>query len=161
MKKGAAVLLSLITGGVGAVTGAMTVLQKLNTKIDYKDKRIDKFKGYFDVTNQWICLKNQGRSLEEYFIKNGYKNIAIYGMGELGNRLLEELEGSSIKAVYGIDKNAESLYSPIELKEIDDELPPVDVIVVTPFFIYDEVEELLMDRVDYPIVSIEDVVFTI
>ena len=161
MKKGAAFALSLVTGVAGAAAAAGAVFRKFNQKIDWKDKRIDKFKGYFDVTNQWISLKNQGHSLEEYFTKNGYKNIAIYGMGELGNRLAEELEGSSITAVYGIDKNAENVYSPIELKGIDDELPPVDVIVVTPFFIYDEVEELLMDRVDYPVVSIEDVVFTI
>ncbi len=149
-----------VMGFVGIIGGWIFTVRKLNEKIDKKDARISKFKNYFDVTNAWVNLKNQGRNLEEYFVKNGWRRIAIYGMGELGNRLAEELKGSSITIEYSIDKNADSVFAETEVKRIDEELPDVDVIVVTPFFVYDEVEQALREVVDCPIVSIEDVVFS-
>lgn len=147
-------------GFAGAIGGWIFTAKKLNEKINKKDARINKFKNYFDVTNEWVNLKNQGRNLEEYFVKNGWKQIAIYGMGELGNRLAEELKGSSVIIEYAIDKNADDIFAEMEVKRIDEELPPVDVIVVTPLFVYSEVEQTLREAVEYPIVSIEDVVFS-
>ena len=149
-----------VMGFVGIIGGWIFTERKLNEKIDKKEATIRKFKNYYDVTNAWVNLKNQGRNLEEYFVKNGWRRIAIYGMGELGNRLAEELKGSSITIEYSIDKNADSVFAETEVKRIDEELPDVDVIVVTPFFVYDEVEQALREVVDCPIVSIEDVVFS-
>lgn len=149
-----------VIGFAGAIGGWIFTAKKLNEKINKKDARINKFKNYFDVTNEWVNLKNQGRNLEEYFVKNGWKQIAIYGMGELGNRLAEELKGSSVIIEYAIDKNADDIFAEMEVKRIDEELPPVDVIVVTPLFVYSEVEQTLREAVEYPIVSIEDVVFS-
>ncbi len=161
MKKGTGAILSIISGAAGAAIGAGVTNQNMQKKIDWYEKRVDKFKNYFDVTNEWLRLKNEGRSLAEYFEKKEWKHIAIYGMGELGNRLLEELKDSSVAVDYAIDKYTDKVYSEVNVLEVTDELPKVDVIVVTPFFAYDEVEETLMNLVDYPIVSIEDVVFEI
>lgn len=161
MKKGAAFFLTLVAGIAGAAAGAGFVSKKMSETIEKKDGRINKFKNYFDVTNQWIELKNAGRGLEEYFEKNGWHHIAVYGMGELGNRLVEELKNSKIVIEYAIDKRSDMVFSEVELKEMDEELPKVDAIVVTPFFDYDKIEETLMEIVDYPIVSIEEVVFSL
>lgn len=147
-------------GMLGALFGWFRTLVRERKEIDYRDARIDKFKRYFDLTNEWLRLKNQRRNLEEYFVKNGWSHIAIYGMGELGCRLTEELQDSCVTVEYAIDKKGGNMSSKTVIKELKEELPPVDVIVVTPVFAYDEVEEALMDRVDYPIVSMEDVVFS-
>lgn len=149
----------LVVGGIiGAVAVWIAKFKSYSKEIEQKDWRINKFKNYFDVTNEWIRLRNQGRRLEEFFLKNQWSNIAIYGMGELGNRLVEELKDSSITIKYGIDKNVDRVDGGIEIKKLEEKLFPVDVIVITPFFMYKEIEEELMELVNYPIVSIEDVV---
>lgn len=160
-KKGAAVLLSLGTGFAGAATGAAAVFKQLNKSIDKKDKRIEKFKSYFDILNQWMIYKHEGRNLCEYFEKKGYKKIAIYGVGELGSRLYEELKGTDIEVAYGIDKRNISWSDDTATKIVEPHMidEPVDVIVVTPVFDYDAIEEQLMDVVDYPVISLEDVVY--
>lgn len=161
MKKGMGAILSVLSGAAGATIGAGITVKKFNKKVDWYEKRVDKFKSYFDVTNEWIRLKNQGKNLAEYFQKNGWSHIAIYGMGELGNRLLEELKNSDIVVEYAIDKHAEKEYAEINILEVEEELPIVDVIVITPIYVYDEVEELLAEKMNCPIVSIEDVVYTV
>ena len=157
MKKG-------MTGFLGTVVGAVAgvvVASNLNGKqITQKSEKLDKFKGYYNLLNQWLFLKQAGKSLEEYFVKNGYKTVAIYGMGEMGNRLYDELKNSQeIEMSFAIDKNAASAYSELEVLELEDDLPQVDVIVVTATFAYEEIEKKLNERIDYPIVSLEDVVY--
>lgn len=148
-----------ICGIFGTIAGWIITSKKKKDLINYKDFRINKFQKYFDVTNEWVRLKNQGRNLEEFFVKNGWMHIAIYGMGELGHRLVEELKESKITIEYAIDEHIEKVSSEIEVKAPAKELEPVDVIVVTPFFEYPVVEDKLMELVDYPIISLEDVVF--
>lgn len=148
-----------ILGMLGTAAGWMVSAKKKKELLNYKDFRINKFQKYFDVTNEWVRLKNQGRNLEEFFLKNGWTHIAVYGMGELGHRLVEELNGSRVSIDYAIDEHIDKVLSEIEVKEPDCGLPSVDVIVVTPFFEYSVVEDKLMELVDYPIISLEDVVF--
>jgi phosphoglycerate dehydrogenase-like enzyme len=112
------------------------------------------------MLNQWLSLKQQGKSLEQYFIDNGYKSIAIYGVGEMGARLCEELKGTSIEVKYGIDKNASSTYSELEVKDAAEYVyEKVDVIVVTAIFAFDEIYGVMESKVDCPILSLEDIVF--
>ncbi|MCI8567065.1 MAG: hypothetical protein HFI39_12280 [Lachnospiraceae bacterium] len=148
------------TAGILTVlVGCLRVIVKQGREIAELKARIYKFKGYFNLTNEWLHLKNQGKNLKEYFVKKDWHHIAIYGIGELGQRLVEELQDSDVIVEYAIDKKGSNIFSNITIKEPKEELLPVDAIVVTPVFAYDEVEEALMDRVDDPIVSLEDVVF--
>ena len=78
-------------------------------------------------------------------------------MGELGNRLYEELKETEIIMKYGIDKN--SGFGEIEILDIDDELPEVDVVVVTAVFDFDKIESNLKDKVNCPVISLEDIVY--
>lgn len=161
MKKGTTVIVSLVTGLIGAAVSAGTMLQKFNKKIDWRDKRIDKFKSYFDIMNKWMMWKHEGRNLCEYFESEGYKKIAVYGMGELGNRLYEELKDTNIKIVFAIDRKSNNVTSEVtvvEPDELNDEFT-ADVIDVTPIFDYDNIESMLIEKVDIPIISLEEVVY--
>lgn len=154
MKKGTIAVLSTVLGG--AIGAAVVGRNSEKTKTAQR-ARTDKFYGYFQVLNQWLAIKNEGKSLVEYFYKNGYKKIAIYGIGELGNRLVEELRGTDIKIEYVIDKKQDFANTDLPILTVED-ATEVDVIVVTPIFAYDEIEGLLMDHLDYPVVSLEEVV---
>ena len=111
--------------------------------------------------NQWVAVKQEGKNLADYFDKQGYKSIAIYGMSYAGERLLEELKCSDIQVQYGIDKNADNIYMDVNIVTMEDELKPVDAIVVTPIFFFDDIEEELSQKIDCPIISLEDVLYEV
>ena len=82
-------------------------------------------------------------------------------MGEVGNRLYSELKDSSIKVEYAVDKNAGFINDDLEIRDIDDDLQNVDAIIVTATFAFDEIIEDLEDKVSFPIISLEDVIYDI
>lgn len=147
----------IISGIFGAVIGGITIASCLLSR--KKTSNNDKFKIYYNTLNQWIKIRNKGIRLQQFFDERGYKEIAIYGMGELGNRLYEELENSDIKVLYGIDKSAQSIFSDLEVKSLDDDLDEVDVVVVTAVFAYEQIKEEISDRFSCKVISLEDVVF--
>lgn len=159
MKKGLLATVSLLAG---AAAGATAMGKVKGQAVEAKAEKVDKFKGYYNMLNQWLILKQGGKSLEQYFVENDYKTVAIYGMGEMGNRLYDELKDSDkVEVKYAIDKNAASTYSELEVLESEDDLPEVDVVVVTATFAFDEIEEELSEKIDYPIVSLDDVVYEV
>ena len=112
----------------------------------------------FLLMNRWVELKQKNINFSEYFIKQGYTNIAIYGMGEVGQCLYKELQHTSVKILYGIDQNADEIYSEIPVFTIQDELDKVDLVIVTPVQSFIAIKSLLQDKaVHCPIVSLEDV----
>lgn len=155
-------IISVITGGVaGAVAGGAAIGNVMNKKLDARQNSFNKVVSYYHMFNQWLIIHQEGKSLVEYFEKNHYKTIAIYGMKEFGERLYDELEGSGIKVEYIIDKEAGKIYADVEVVKPDDDLRAVDAIVVTATYYFDEIEEMLAEKIDYPVISLEDILYEI
>lgn len=143
----------------------LAIIALFGVILNFQQKCINKWKreaeknmGMFVLMDQWVCMKQEKRAIEGYFAKNNYKRIAIYGMGYVGKRLLKELDGSEIEIAYGIDRNASSIYSTTRLLTMQEELPRVDIIVVTAIGAFDEVYDELVKKVECPIVAIEDII---
>lgn len=149
-------LLSMVAGGLA---GATVAGNEFNKKAIKEAKYAQKHLAIMQIMNQWIIVKQKNKTLVDFFTHNNYKKIAVYGMSYLGERLVDELEGSDISIIYAVDKNAENIYAPFDVMKPDDALPEVDALIVTPFFFFDEIERELESKVDCPIVSIEDVVY--
>lgn len=153
-----AVIGSLLTG---AVVGG-TVIRKLENGILQDNlKKVDKFNDYYNLLNRWLSLKQEGKSIDKYFIDNKIKKIAIYGMGEIGARLYYELKDSDIELSYAIDSNSLAAYSELEVYNLEDKLPDAELIVVTAIFDFDEIESKLSEITNIKIVSLEDIVYYI
>lgn len=141
--------------------------QKKSDKHKFENKDILKFKSYYNILNQWLLIKQEGKNIEQYFIDNNYSTIAIYGMGELGERLCKDLYKSSIKIKYAIDKNNKDVCSEFEflidlnIIGINDKFEKVDAIIVTPSFIFEEVKNLISKKIDCPIISLDNILFSI
>lgn len=162
MRKGILSVLSMAAGAAaGVAISAATVGKEQGEKIQKKQKLANKHLAIMKVYDEWLGVRQDGKSLVQYFEKQGYKNIAIYGMSFLGERLVKELQDSDVKVQYGIDKNAENIYSSVEVMNLSEDLPKVDAIVVTAVFFFDEIEEELEDMVDCPIISLEDIVYEV
>ena len=78
-------------------------------------------------------------------------------MSFAGETLIDELKNSAIEVVYGIDKRANSLYADVDIVSIEDSLEDVDAVIVTAITFFDEIEEKLSDKLDCPIISLEDI----
>ena len=145
----------------GAVAGAAysKVTESKNT--EKQRVRADRNRNILQMLFKWIEIKQQGKSFESYFEAHGYKSIAIYGIGDVGSRFYEEMKNSNIEVKYAIDKKAGSVLVDLEVFSLEDKLPEVDVIVVTPFNFYDEIEGDLMEVSEADIVSIEDIIYEI
>lgn len=138
-----------------------TVWDNEEERIVTKSEKIDKYRQYYELCNSWVKLNNNHYQLETYFFEHNYKTIAIYGMGELGNRLVEALEESDITIKYGIDSNVWAAFAEIDIKGIDDIdfIDDVECVVVTPVHVYDKIYESLKDKAKCDIISLEDVIY--
>ena len=158
MKKGIITILSVLTGAaVGAGAVKKVESEKLNKMRSMSNKHLELFK----MMSQWVKVKQEGKNLSSYLEKNGYKKIAVYGMSYAGEALINELENSDIAVAYGIDRNAGSLYADVDIVSIDDDLEEVDAVVVTAITFFDEIEEKLSQKIDCPIISLEDIIYEI
>ena len=139
MKKG---FIAVLGSLAGAAAGAAAVKKFSQQKVEVKDKKVDKFKSYYNMLNQWLTIRQEGGSLSEYFDKNDFVKIAVYGLGEMGSRLIDELKGTKTEIVYGIDKNIENAFSGVQVYSLEN-VPmdeKVDVVVVTAVFAFDEIK---------------------
>lgn len=162
MKKAIGKAISLLIGGAaGAMAGSAATGSVLGKRLQDKNEWFKKVVSYYHLYDQWLSIRQQGKSLVAYFEKNNYKTVAIYGMKELGERLYDELKDSDVAVKYFIDKNAGELYADVDILTPDDELEPVDAIVVTATYYFDDIEETLGEKVEYPIVSLEDIIYEV
>lgn len=120
-------------------------------------EQAEKNQAMFMLMSQWTRLRQEGRNLEEYFLKKGYKKIAVYGMGILGQRLVKELDQSQVEVAYGIDRNKNIIYSDLKMVSMEDDLAMVDAVVVTVIKGFDAIEEKLLEQIDCPVLAIEDI----
>lgn len=154
MKKG---VIATLFGVGGVVLGAVGVGKTLKEKVDYKSRMSEKHLALYLMMNQWVKVKQDNKSIADYLEKKGYKEIAIYGMNYVGETLMDELANSNVKVKYGIDKNADMIYSDIDVVTPDDELGSVDAVIVTAITFFSEIEENLSEKIDCPILSMVDI----
>ncbi|MCI8571368.1 MAG: hypothetical protein HFI43_08200 [Lachnospiraceae bacterium] len=156
MKKATICVLSALAG---ALAGAGAAGKEVGDRANKFQMMSEKHLSLYLMMNQWVRIKQEGKHLSAFFEKNGYKNIAIYGMSYAGETLLDELKESGITVAYGIDKNADSIYADVDVVSGDDVLEPVDAVVVTAITFFDEIEQNLSEKVTCPVISLEDVLY--
>lgn len=158
MKKGIISAVSLLAGaafGAGAVGKMQGEKQKKAWEMS------DKHLALFQMMNQWVKVKQEGKNLAAYFKREGFENIAIYGMSYAGETLVDELKDTGIHVRYGIDRNADSIYADVDVVSPEDDLPKVDVVVVTAITFFDEIEEMLSGKAGCPVISLEDILYEV
>lgn len=119
-----------------------------------------KIQSYYNLLVKWVTIYQSNRSVADFFVRNGYKKVAIYGLKELGVLLYDELDHAGIDIPFVIDQRADYINTDIEVELYmpEDDLPDADVVVVTACFYFDEIVESLKDKVKCPIISLEEAI---
>ena len=141
--------------------GTKNVSSNNNEKPEFQTQQeLEKLREQYDLLDHWFQLKQQNRSVSEYFIENHYDQIALYGWGTLGKHLYEDLKMSKIEVSYINDQNKkeEGIVAPEAFLE---DQSGISVIVVTPIFAYEEVYKKLCKKVDVPVISLQEVVMSL
>lgn len=114
------------------------------------------------VYDYWMYLKIRDIKLEKYFNNHNYKVITIYGMNYIGNRLYDELNNTSVKVIFGVDKVGENIVYEVPILNINssefaEKIQDVDVIVVTAIAFYQQILAEIRKVCNNPVVSIEEI----
>lgn len=158
MKKRISLLIIAFMGTGIAIIEHIILRSKKKEILECKEMS-DKHLTLMLLMNQWLKIKQDGRKIEDYFYENEIKTIAIYGMSYAGERLYEELKNTDIEIRYAIDRNCEGIYTDVDVLSMDEEFPEVDAIVVTSVFYFKEIKDMLQEKTDCRIVSLEDVIY--
>lgn len=129
----------------------------LEDEVEFYSESYRRYHYLFRIMCQWMELKNKQLEISAWVKKAGWKRVAIYGMGEMGQILLADLRDKGINVVYGIDKNADNIRADIPLVKISESLEEVDGIIVTAVAFYDEVKKEVQNKIDVPVISIKDI----
>lgn len=127
------------------------------------EKRLlDKYTNFYIILDYWLKLYEDNKTIDMYFKQRGYKKIAVYGMGVLGKHLEKQLCEKDISIEYVIDKGMflQGNYI-MKMDEVKNNLPNVDVIVVTAIMEFENIERQLKTYMECPIISLEEVVLSI
>lgn len=154
-------VVSIILFLIGAIVGAIAEIKILLNKKNKFQELSDKNFTLMSLLNQWLKTKQEGKVLTEYFKKRKIECIAIYGMSYIGERLYNELKNSDIQVKYAIDRNLDGIYAEIDIFSPEEELATVDAVVVTAVFYYDEIKAMLKEKLNCPILSLEDILYEI
>ena len=118
----------------------------------------DKHLVIMQVYDKWIQAIHQGKYITDYLKKYGLENIAIYGMGMLGERLFDELYDSDINIKCCIDKNLKKNYKGFSMKSIHEIPDGIDCIIVTSVYYYENIRVNLSSKTLAKIISLEEIV---
>lgn len=133
--------------------------QELRQECSHINGRLKRSSALFSLMNEWVKAKIDGRKIETFFEKRGWHRIALYGIGNSGvdKRLYEDLMSSDIKIMYAIDSNPNEVVADVDVYSPDDDLEPVDVVVVTAVHYFEEIKNSFEPKVDCPVISLMQV----
>lgn len=126
----------------GKGSAIVPMIEKYGRKI-FENKR---YKKKLDLMCQWMKLKIRGISLMEFFRDRGIRSIAIYGMGEIGQLMYDELAVEDEALIrYAIDQSCVRYVESLPTHCLNRGLPKVDAIVITPVLITNQLEEQIYE----------------
>lgn len=116
-----------------------------------------KFREMFFILYNWMLLKEKGVRMGEYFEKKGFLNIAIYGMGYLGECFYNELSSSLVNVRYAMDRSAKDFEEKLLIFRMDDAVEKVDAVVITIVEGRRETVDKLKEKLGCPILTLSEV----
>lgn len=126
------------------------VLRQRNGLIKQSYRQTEKFSIFFELTVEWFTSYLSGRKISDWIVENGYKTVAIYGMGVLGELAYSNLcKENEICVKYGIDRRKSIKIDGLNTYSLDDKPERVDLIVVTAVTSYEEIKSEINKKIGF------------
>lgn len=160
---GIGVIIGLVLGiCLGGILSYKYLFKYFSKRVDRAEQMADKHLAIVNLLSMWLQNKEENLQIETYLKERNIKKIAIYGMSFVGERLYDELEKSDIEICFCIDKNANNIYKDVEIYAPEDNFDTnIDAIIVTAFTYFEEIENDLKLKVSAPIISVDDIIYSL
>lgn len=126
--------------------------------LEYK-KSLKRMQKLYAVANHWLSLEICHRDFMKLLLNKKYKKIVIYGIGELGKRLIEKIEvNENVDVLYGIDRNADDIQTIIPVYCLE-EVPLInspDAVILTTYCENKTLSNKLQEKFQCPVINIEE-----
>lgn len=128
--------------------------------VRYKQqKQSGKVREHLRILNCWFMNYQKGNRIGKYLSERGYRKVAIYGLGMLGERLYQELLDSEIEVAYGMDRRIFSGFAGLEIVQSPDMSKEVDAVIITAVTDFTYIAADLAEKLSCPLISLEDVIW--
>lgn len=97
-------------------------------------------------------------SLADYLKKYEVTHVAVYGYGMLGRHLISELEGTDIVIDYIIDKSSRRNSLKYDVKNLENDLPETEAVIITIVDEFDGIYSQLKKRMNCKFFSLAEIV---
>lgn len=145
-----------------------------NNLLDEAEKKIVKnreivnmsavrYRDIIETYDYWLYLENRQRSVADFLCGHGYYKIGVYGLGSIGNRLCDLLDGSSVEIVFAIDRSAKGISCRIpvfclEDPQVEGYMKQVDMVIITAQSAFQEIrEEIRKRKYEVSLCSLKDI----
>ena len=128
----------------------------------------DQFAVSYLTLHEWNYKKLKKKTIRSFLEAYGYKKIAVYSLGTLGNIFLDEALKENIEISYIVDKN--NVNFPSQINDIPviglQDVPkqePVDAIVICHVYYYNQIADDLVNLGirEEQLLSLNDIVFSL
>lgn len=117
--------------------------------------KLDMAKKKLDWLTEWFKLKENNVYFDRYLLYSGFRRIAIYGCGIIGEYLYSELK-ELVDVKCFIDRNADHIQKKIPVYTLSDQLPEIDCVILTLMGETKDVERELKEKGIESILLIKD-----
>lgn len=128
--------------------------KSMRKNVEEKDRK------YSRLFDNWLILVERGDDVGQFFRERDIKEIAVYGYGNIGRHLVTQLLQLDVSVKYVIDKRKDgTITNNIPCYQLSDNIPNVDMIVITPICEYQKIECALKEISSAKIISVEDIIY--
>lgn len=107
-------------------------------KTDVGQMQASRYSQEVSVLDNWMLLLERRLEIAQWLARHGYRRVGIYGLGVLGRHLLTQLGRHQLGYLCCIDRNAKGLNLDVPVF-LPDEIPGLDLLVITNVHIYSEI----------------------
>lgn len=118
----------------------------------------DFFIQLYELMEKPELFLNLKENLTRYFRMNGYRNIAVYGVGKLGKLILRNIDTEQLESICTIDANQTACFENMEAISISElvDRQDIDMVLVTPLLDYPQIEAQLCSVCGIPVISAKE-----
>lgn len=100
-------------------------------------------------------------NLTRYFNMNGYRNIAVYGVGKMGSLILRNIDTAQLESICIIDENKSACFGGMEKISVEElvDRKEMDVVLVTPLLDYPQIEAQICSICEIPVISTKELMY--
>lgn len=118
--------------------------------------------GINELAYQMIQIEIEGYPLRKRLQDMGIKTIVIYGMGELGERIMNDIIlNTSMKLLYGMDRGAKdkNMIVPVYTLEDAKECEKPDLVLLTTYTKDKSLKELIEKEMETKVICLEEIIY--